>query len=357
MSIYHFFEVAEDYCNTTFMATFRALHEKNPEFSFQNKNFEELMCNDTIIKKLKSYINYEKLDPDNIHGKTNILRKMMSETYISRIKTNNFSDRIFKLENDLLEYPTTNTIKDWYTYRSDGKGYTTPRDINVIILLADTLGESEEEKLKLLNKLLQPSKNNIKNDIDDINDFWEIHYQNLENHTSIKSFIKDIILDCLATNYYEDFVYKDSKPTECENYYKLLILKFKLKNECECLEINQLLNSIYNFVDHSIDGPDAVVTDTFLCSINPNIKFFSSAFDVMNESLELFFNLLNKGITFSYCPNYHDIYEREKYFENKKESFDKLFILELLNVVDIVFENISYGQDNIDTKEFSRHQF
>lgn len=40
MRIYHFFEVAEDYCNTTFMATFRALHEKIQNFHFKIKTLK-----------------------------------------------------------------------------------------------------------------------------------------------------------------------------------------------------------------------------------------------------------------------------------------------------------------------------
>lgn len=60
--------------------------------------------------------------------------------------------------------------------------------------------------------------------------------------------------------------------------------------------------------------------------LNPNIKYFDSVFDIIEENPELYKSIKNEHlrgnpIQFNFFPSKQEIAERQKYFEEKRQKY------------------------------------
>lgn len=129
-----------------------------------------------------------------------------------------------------------------------------------------------------------------------------------------------------------------------QNVRKKIDISF-LGNQDFTDKLNQIVSETEIFVrSYSVPG---------ICerwqSINPNMRFFHLAFELIEENPEIYQKLSSEGnaIGLEYYPTLDEVLEQKKYFEkinkeNKQNNFrysdEKIFQNELLNTLKLVFE-------------------
>lgn len=114
-----------------------------------------------------------------------------------------------------------------------------------------------------------------------------------------------------------------------EGYFNKLMMEIRQDVDKTFVNKPIIRKRLYELVDevdfiiNSCEVPG--VPDNWL-KLNPNIKYFDSVFDIIEENPELYKSIKNEHlrgnpIQFNFFPSKQEIAERQKYFEEKRQKY------------------------------------
>lgn len=125
------------------------------------------------------------------------------------------------------------------------------------------------------------------------------------------------------------FNYIPSTKEDGEGYFNKLMMEIRQDVDKTFVNKPIIRKRLYELVDevdfiiNSCEVPG--VPDNWL-KLNPNIKYFDSVFDIIEENPELYKSIKNEHlrgnpIQFNFFPSKQEIAERQKYFEEKRQKY------------------------------------
>ena len=232
------------------------------------------------------------------------------------------------------EYEETNmvdeggrTVYGWY-HKNNGR-YNSPQKDELLYCLAKAL---DVDVMKLLRE-------------DPYATIEHISHKNIEDYNTMTpdEILTKVIMSYTATNAY-NYISEDSDEDGFDFYLSMVedaadkIKKSKSKDKNIKMDRLMLCDVVAGFIKSCAyaDGLSEVIFE-----FNPNLKYFTSPYELMEESMEAF---VNAGVKYLFIPSMQEIIDRSRYLEKKRAEnpdFDDetLFMYELANTVrDIYFK-------------------
>ena len=218
------------------------------------------------------------------------------------------------------------TVYSW-VYEKNGK-YTSPNNIEVVKCLAKALGV---DTITLLRK-------------DAYSAIEHINRKSIEDYDNMNAeeILTKVIMSYSATNGYF-YVSKYDDEDGMEYWLKMVDMareKIRMSGENRDIVNERLLlcDEITSFIKsyEYADGLSELIFEE-----NPYLKFFTTPYELMDESMETF---VRAKLNYLFIPSVQEIIERSKYFEKRKSEnpqFDDetIFMYELATTVRSIYYN------------------